>query len=164
MMGLSGDEAVTEKMSCSTRRGAGWPALARRTPTLLLYEDVHWADATLVELIGSVAARVGPEPVMQLCMARPELLDMHKEWGAGQAAYSAVTLDPLAEDASRGCQERSADHPADVVERLVTASGGNPLFPRGALRDRRRAGGLRGHSTATSVTAIIGARLDLLPR
>jgi class 3 adenylate cyclase/predicted ATPase len=163
MLGLAGDEVVPEKniLFYSARR---WlVGLSRRKPTLLLFEDVHWADATLLELIGSLASRVGQAPVMLLCLARPELLDLHPEWGAGQAAYSAITIEPLSDDAAREMSARLlGDQPADVVARLAAASGGNPLFVEELSATVTEQDGGVARDLPTSVKAIIGARLDIL--
>jgi tetratricopeptide (TPR) repeat protein len=163
MLGLTGDEVVAEKniLFYSARR---WlVGLSRRKPTLLLFEDVHWADATLVELIASMASRVGQAPVMLLCLARPELFEQHPDWGAGQAAYSAITIEPLSQDAAR---QMSAgllrDQPAEVVARLAAASGGNPLFVEELSATITEQEGGVARELPTSVKAIIGARLDVL--
>jgi len=163
MMGLGGDEVPPDKniFFYSVRRWLS--ALARRQPVLLVFEDIHWADEALLELVGSVASRAGAVPVMILCLARPELLDEHPMWGAGQAAYSAITLEPLDEAGARELSRALlGDRPPDVVERLATASGGNPLFVEELSATLSDQAALGSDELPTSVKAIIGARLDVL--
>ncbi|MFY9614277.1 MAG: hypothetical protein WAT58_02660, partial [Candidatus Dormiibacterota bacterium] len=164
MLGLGGDGAGPDKNVLFFTARRWLAALARRAPALLLFEDVHWADATLVELIGSVAGRVGEVPVMILCLARPELLETHPGWGAGQAAYSAITLEPLSADASRQITAALLeDAPDDVIDRLVVASGGNPLFVEELSATISEQDGRSTGELPSTVKAIIGARLDMLP-
>ena len=163
MLGLSGDDSVPEKnvLFHSARRWLA--ALSRHQPTMLVFEDIHWADATLLELVSSVASRVGEVPVLILCLARPELLEQHPEWGAGQAAHSAITVEPLNPDAAwRLSQALARDQPDDVLRKLAAASGGNPLFLEELSATIADGDGTDAGQLPTSVKAIIGARLDSL--
>jgi class 3 adenylate cyclase/tetratricopeptide (TPR) repeat protein len=150
-----------EGLFLSVRRYLG--ALARQQPTMLVFEDIHWADATLVDLVSSLAARSGPVPLLIFCLARPELLETHPQWGAGQPAHTSLTLEPLeAAPARRLARALLGDAVGANVDRLVTAAGGNPLF----LEELAATVSTHGASAAelpTSITAIIGARLDTLP-
>jgi class 3 adenylate cyclase/tetratricopeptide (TPR) repeat protein len=136
-------------------------ALARAHPTVLVFEDIHWADSALVDLISSLAGRSGQVPLMILCLARPELLETHPNWGAGQSAHTAMTLQPIDTGAARelaGLLLGGADD--ELADRLVNAGGGNPLF----LEELAANTGARGQAgeLPTTITAIIGARLDTL--
>ena len=77
-------------------------AVARDQPTVLVFEDIHWADPILLDLIELLAARLHELPVLLLTLARPELLDLRPTWGGGLPAYTALPLEPLgAADAAR---------------------------------------------------------------
>ena len=76
-------------------------SLAMRSPTLLIYEDIHWADASLLDLLETFAARVRDVPVLFLALARPELLGERPGWGGGLPAYTALPLEPLPDAAGR---------------------------------------------------------------
>jgi len=66
--------------------------LARRQPLLVVLEDIHWAEPTLLELIEYLETWISEAPVLVLCLARPELLEKRPGWGA-QA--KTILLDPL---------------------------------------------------------------------
>jgi class 3 adenylate cyclase/energy-coupling factor transporter ATP-binding protein EcfA2 len=141
-------------------------SLALQGPTMLLYEDIHWADASLLDLLSALAGRVRDVPVMFVALARPELLAERPGWGGGLPAYTALPLDPLPEESSRELAERLLEGWSDAETRAaavaVTAEG-NPLFIE------ELAASLAERSTAnvselpTSVRAIVAARLDSLP-
>jgi predicted ATPase len=141
-------------------------SLALDGPTLLLYEDIHWADSSLLDLLETLAARVRDVPVLFVALARPELLAERPGWGGGFPAYTALPLDPLTEASSRDLAEQLLAHSRLALDDAITIAGtaeGNPLFIE------ELAASLAEHSTAdvrnlpTSVRAIIAARLDSLP-
>jgi hypothetical protein len=61
-------------------------ALGRDRPTALVFEDLHWADPSLLDLLEYLAARVRDAPALLLALARPELLDARPGWGGGRRA------------------------------------------------------------------------------
>jgi predicted ATPase len=131
---------------------------------LLLYEDIHWADASLLDLIETLAIRVRDVPVLFVALARPELLGDRPGWGGGLPAYTALPLDPLTESSSRELAEQllaQSDLPSERVAAVADTAEGNPLFIEelaASLAEKSTAGQL-----PTSVRAIISARLDSLP-
>ena len=58
---------------------------ARERPTILVFEDVHWAGASLLDLILALAARMRDAPALLLTLARPELLDTRAGLGRRRA-------------------------------------------------------------------------------
>ncbi len=81
----------------------------------------------------STTSRTGPSdaPILLLCTARPEFLDSRPAWGAGKQRASALTLPPLAADASTQLIANllgGGRLPADAADRVADAGGGNPLF------------------------------------
>jgi class 3 adenylate cyclase len=162
-LGSSGEAADRETLFFSARVLA--ESLAAREPTMLLFEDIHWADASLLDLIETLAARVRDVPLMLVALARPELLTERPTWGGGLPAYTALPLDRLADQDAQELAElllgRAGTSPdqADVVARTAE---GNPLFIE------ELAASVVERSTVdaglpTSVRAIIAARLDALP-
>ncbi|HUF01409.1 MAG TPA: AAA family ATPase, partial [Gaiellaceae bacterium] len=106
-------------------------SLALNTPTLLLYEDIHWADGSLLDLLEAFAARVRDVPVLFVALARPELLTGRPGWGGGLPAYTALPLEPLSQPASEELAQRVLERFAAPGERLpdvVRSAEGNPLF------------------------------------
>ena len=82
LLGL-GDETIPDKhvLFLSVRRFV--EALAAEHPLLLVFEDIHWADASLLDLIEHLAARLRDVPLLVLALARPELLQTRPTWGGG---------------------------------------------------------------------------------
>src|SRR5215210_6176094 len=138
--------------------------LAARQPTLLVFEDLHWADASMLDLLDELAARLHSAPVFLLALARPDLLTERPAWGGGLPAYTALPLEPLAEDEAHQLADRLlGDRPLDGISRLLEISEGNPLFIEelaAALADRA---GDPAPALPTSIRAIIASRLDALP-
>ena len=113
---------------------------ARRTrPLILVFEDVHWAEEPLLELIEHLAERVKDAPLMILCLARPELLDIRPSWGAGSPA-SATELEPLAPAESGSCSTRCSPitRSARGAKTLLEKTEGQPALRRGDDADAAR--------------------------
>jgi len=142
-------------------------AVARNEPIMLVFEDLHWADEALLNLVELLAARLQDLPILVLVLARPELLDARPGWGGGLLAHSALTLRPLDEkDATELAVHRLADLGAeDGANRatdLAALAGGNPLFIE-QLAAALAETGEAPTSLPTTIRGIIAARLDALP-
>ena len=137
-------------------------ALAARQPTLLVFEDVHWADSAMLDLLDELAALLQESPVLLLAMTRPELLAERPSWSGGLAAFTAVRLEPLSTDETRSLATCLLPRGDDAgVSRVLEISEGNPLFIEelaASLTERPDGGEL-----PTSIRGIIAARLDALP-
>ena len=57
--------------------------LARSRPLLVIFEDLHWAEPTFLDLVESLAVQPGRSPLVLVCDARPELLEQRPAWAAG---------------------------------------------------------------------------------
>ena len=142
-------------------------ALAAEEPTLLLFEDIHWADTSLLDLIETLSLRVRDAPVLLVALARPEMLTERPTWGGRLPAYTAVPLEPLADDAAQELVERllaAAAHSRDPrAAQVVRTAEGNPLFIEELAHalSERSAGDVT--DLPASVRAIVAARLDALP-
>ena len=130
---------------------------------MLVFEDIHWADRSLLDLIELLAARLRDLPIMLLSLARPELLDSRPAWGGGLPAYTAL---PLAAAERRGLPEAgrpAAEHLSDeAAARLAETAEGNPLFIEQLAATLAESSG-SGDSLPTTVRGIVAARLDALP-
>jgi class 3 adenylate cyclase len=133
---------------------------AREQPTVLVFEDIHWADANMLDLIEALATRVRGLPLLLLTLSRPELHDARRGWGNGISAYTALTLAPLDERHARELAVRRLGD-TDRVAEVIRVAEGNPLFIEqlAATIDETASGTL-----PTSVRALVAARLDALPR
>jgi class 3 adenylate cyclase/tetratricopeptide (TPR) repeat protein len=151
--------------------------LGRERPVLVVIDDIHWAEATFLELIGHLVEAVEAAPVLLLCSSRHELLDRQPEWAQNPASLRLV-LAPLT-DADAGLVVEGllggTGIDAAVRGRIVQAAAGNPLFveqllsmliDEGTLRrdDDRwvQAGDLSRLRVPPTIEALLAARLDLL--
>jgi class 3 adenylate cyclase/tetratricopeptide (TPR) repeat protein len=162
------DESIPDKhvLFLSVRRFV--EGLASEQPLLLVFEDIHWADGSLLDLIEHLAARLRDAPLLILALARPELVQTRPTWGGGLLSYTALPLEPLSaantrELALRLLREDSTDVDPELVARLGETAEGNPLFIEelAASLAEQRGGSLE--RLPTTVRGIIAARLDSLP-
>ena len=65
----------------------------------MVFEDIHWADAALLEFVEALLERSRSHPIFVLTLARPDLLERHPGWGSRVRSFTSVTLDPLDDDA-----------------------------------------------------------------
>ncbi|MGH7318162.1 MAG: ATP-binding protein, partial [Candidatus Rokuibacteriota bacterium] len=140
-------------------------ALARQRPTALLFEDLHWAEPALLDLIQWLASRVEEAPLLLLAAARPQFMDAAPTWGAG-LRHSALPLEPLGEPEARELAVRLLPDGHDQdgsVDELVATSGGNPLFLEELANAIPEGTTMSAASLPGTVQAIIAARLDTLP-
>lgn len=139
--------------------------LAQAQPLVLVFEDVHWGEEPLLELIEHLAASVREAPLMLLCLARSELLDVRPGWGGGRVRATAVELEPLQPEESAqlvAALTAELELPVDTATVLAKTEG-NPLFVEETIRmlaERPRAGAERIPDT---LQALIAARIDRLP-
>jgi class 3 adenylate cyclase len=134
---------------------------ARDEATAFVFEDIHWADPALLDLIELLAVRLHDLPVLLLTLARPDLLDLRPGWGGGMLAYNALPLEPLegSDAAELALHLLGADTKAAEVAR---AGEGNPLFIE-QLAAVLLEGGEEAESLPTTIRGLVAARLDALP-
>jgi predicted ATPase len=137
--------------------------LGARQPILLVFEDLQWADASMLDLLDELAALLHDTPVLLLAVARPDLLTERPTWGGGLAAYTSLPLEPLPPDAARLLTERLlGERVLDRVESMLEISEGNPLFIEelaASIAERPDTSEL-----PTTIRALIASRLDSLPQ
>ena len=174
-----GDPAASE---IRTRLYSAWAryvtALGREQPTVIAIEDIHWASAPLLDLVDHLAGALQDTAVVIVCPARPELLEIRPDWGAGKQNAIALNLAPLSQAASRRLVGELLD--ADRVfenarEQILERADGNPFFLEEILRMLIEEGAIANDDGAwvaterlrevpipDSVHAVIAARVDLL--
>ena len=143
-----------------------WAAqLAQAQPLILVFEDTHWGEEPLLELIEHLAAWVKDAPLLIICLARAELLDVRPTWGGGRVRATTIQLEPLREDESAelvAALTADLDMPLDL-RTVLAKTEGNPLFVEETVRmlaERPRDGFERIPDT---LQALIAARIDRLP-
>ena len=173
-VGLSGEEFPVEETFWGVRKLLEGMAAVR--PLVVVFEDIHWAESTMLDLIEHVLGS-SERSIVLVCLARHELLDIRPAWEK-LSGSSVVSLEPLSEDDAARVAENllgSAELDAEVKTRIVEAAEGNPLFveqmlsmmvDEGLLRlegDRWLAtSSLEGVSVPPTIQALLAARLDLL--
>jgi class 3 adenylate cyclase len=164
LVGLGEAESVPDRhiLFFAARRLA--EALARGRPTVLAFEDIHWADPSLLDLVEVLASRIREAPLLLLAHARPDLLDERPGWGGGLPAYTALALEPLdAEHARELAARLLAQGAAEHAERIAEAGEGNPLFIEELAASFAEQATPTGRDLPTSIRGIVAARLDALP-
>jgi class 3 adenylate cyclase/tetratricopeptide (TPR) repeat protein len=129
-------------------------AAAGRRPLLAVFDDIHWAEPTLLDLLEYLADFSARAPVVLLCLARPDLLELRPTWTAPRENARVVTLQPLGAD-EVAVLVGALDADASVAE----AAEGNPLFVEQLAAMRAEDG--NGEIPA-SIQALLTARIDAL--
>jgi class 3 adenylate cyclase len=143
-------------------------AQAALGPLVVVFEDLHWATDTLLELVEHVTVSRMSTPLLMFALARPELLDRRPTWGGGRRNFASLGLEPLSDAETRGLLAGLSDHiPAAVADRIVERSGGNPFFAGELVRayQERLDEGAAGAAVQLpdTVHATVLARIDKLP-
>jgi class 3 adenylate cyclase/tetratricopeptide (TPR) repeat protein len=146
-------------------------ALAEDQPLIVLFDDIHDAAPTFLELIEHLLDASRRVPIVLVCSARHELLEEHPDW-EGRPGTATIKLEPLtAADAELFIDRLLGETalPAHVRQRVVDAAEGNPLYVEQMVRmlaDERvdTSAGLADFTVPPSIQALIAARLDLLSR
>jgi predicted ATPase/class 3 adenylate cyclase len=152
--------------------------LARRSPLVVVFDDIQWGEPTFLDLIDHLADWSRDAPILLLCIARPDLLDHRSAWGGGKMNATSILLEPLTDDQSVLLienllgQARLSD---EVRDRVMEAAEGNPLFVEQMVSMLIDDGLLRrddGHwvpvenltqlSVPPTIQALLAARLDRL--
>jgi class 3 adenylate cyclase/tetratricopeptide (TPR) repeat protein len=152
--------------------------IADDRPLVLVFEDVHWAGAALLEFVEYLVDGAAGLPFLVVCTTRPELFEDHPAWGGGKRDSTTISLAPLSrEETSRliAAHLPGAELPGETQIALLERAGGNPLYAgefARMLADRgiveRRGGTMQVAAGADipipeTVQAVIAARLDTLP-
>jgi class 3 adenylate cyclase/tetratricopeptide (TPR) repeat protein len=160
-------EEVTDRESIFAAWRLLLEALARQAPRVVVFEDLHWASESLLDLVEHLVHPRVQAVLLMLVLSRPELLDLRPTWGGGQQNFTALALQPLSEAQTRELVEHVATGLDQALrERVVEHSGGNPFFALELVRglaERGRAGeGASADILPDTVHAAVLARLDLL--
>src|ERR1700681_566476 len=160
-IGEAGTEGVDKDQLLAAWRSA-LEAAARRTPVVIVFEDLHWSSDSLLDLAEFVMQPRGEAPVLMVVLARPELLDRRPAWGGGRLNHLAVALEPLGETAIADLVRHLLDTEApDVIKLVSERSEGNPFYAGELVRSYSEHGSLE--RLPDTVQATVLARLDLLP-
>jgi class 3 adenylate cyclase len=139
--------------------------LAQRSPLVVVLEDIHWAEETLLDLVEHLADWTHDAALFLLCLARPDLFDQRPAWGGGKLNAASILLQPLDDaDADRLIDSLlgGVSLPPTTRATLREAAGGNPLFldqMLALLADRDAGPALE---IPPTIQALLAARLERL--
>jgi predicted ATPase len=171
-IGLEGDAAEDtgrDRDSIFNAWGLLLETLGRGRPHIIVFEDLHWASDSLLDLVEHVMSARTRAPLLMIATSRPELLDRRPMWGGGRQSFTALGLTALEEGQTRELVDRLGASLADPVrERIAERSGGNPFFAvelvriatEHAIGDTQRAV----DALPDTVHAAVLSRIDLLTR
>ena len=134
--------------------------LTAATPLVLVLDDLHWADAASVELLGALLRRPPAAPVLMALAVRPrqvhERLSAATERAHRQGMLARIELGALTRAEARELLGERADGAAAAA--LYEESGGNPFYLEQLARSPDRA-----PDGAAAVPALPGADLEVPP-
>ena len=151
--------------------------IAETYPTVLVFEDLHWADDALLAFLEHLADLAEGVPLLLVGTARPELYERYPEYATSLRNATPITLTPLTQEETARLVSALLETtviPADLQQPILERAGGNPLYAEEfvrLLRDRDllvrkgQSWELREGSEVPfpdSVQALIAARLDTL--
>jgi len=175
-IGLREGSASAEDLAWSARRF--FELLARSGPLVIIFDDLHWAEPAFLELVENLADWARDAPILLVCVARPDLLELQPAWGGGKLNATTILLEPLDGDESAQLVSGllgaiSLDE--TLLARIAEGSEGNPLFVEeviamlvddGVLQRNDGTWRLNGDVATVrvppSVSALLAARLDRL--
>jgi class 3 adenylate cyclase len=166
LIGVSREAGVDDRQTLFFAARRFIEALAEQQPTVLVFEDIHVAASSMLDLLEMLGSRVRDVPLLLLTQARPELLAARPAWGGGLPAYSALPLEPLRSEEARELASRlldAAGAPVESAGEVVDTAEGNPLFLE-ELASSVAEGRADPGELPTSIRGIVAARIDALPR
>ena len=144
-----------------------WAQLMAQTqPLILVFEDIHWAEEPLLELIEHMTDWVRDGSLLILCLSRPELLDIRSDWGGGRVRATSIELEPLGEADSEqliDALSEVGDISPETRRALLEKTGGNPLFLEEVMLTVAECGEEQAAAgIPDTLQALIAARIDRL--
>ncbi|HEX5469303.1 MAG TPA: adenylate/guanylate cyclase domain-containing protein [Gaiellaceae bacterium] len=168
-------------LAARDRLHTGWvrfvEELVAERPAVMLIEDIHWAEAPLLDLLERLVEDVRG-PLLLVATARPELYDVRPGWGGARRDASTVELEALPAEAAVLMLDEllAGELPAHMTETIVRKAEGNPFFLEELIESLIDQGALcrsnggwtvseqqAGIAVPDSVQAVLASRIDLLP-
>ncbi len=148
--------------------------LAEVDPVVLVFEDMQWADAGLVDFVDYLLDWSRNHPIFVLSLARPELAEKHPTWGAGKRAVTSLYLEPLPSQAMEELLTGLVPGlPEELRSQILDRAEGVPLYAVETVRmllDRgllvqdgtafRPTGPIETLEVPETLHALVAARLD----
>jgi predicted ATPase/class 3 adenylate cyclase len=144
-------------------------AVARERPLVVVFEDIHWAEPTLLDLIDHLAEWSRDAPILLLCLARPELLEHRPSWAGGKLNSASLMLDSLTDDEADALIDNlvgddvlvgTRELTADLRKQITEKGGGNPLFVEQMVALLAQTSDITGVEVPPTIQTLLAARLD----
>ena len=140
--------------------------IAADGPLVVVFEDIHWAEQSLLELIDHVAAVSGGVPLLLVCLARPELFEAHPKWPeAASSVATRIDLEPLSQREANllfaGLPE-GTELTNEQRDGVLAAAEGNPFFLAQMVAMRAELGAAA-DAIPPTIQAVLTSRIDRLP-
>jgi class 3 adenylate cyclase/tetratricopeptide (TPR) repeat protein len=176
VIGLREATAPAEEIAWAFRKLL--ESLAEQRQVVAVFDDIHWGEPTLLDLIDHVAEWSRGAPILLVAIARQELLDVRPGWGGGKHNSTTIQLEPLSEQDCEVLVENLLGRallPVIAKSKIAEAAEGNPLFVEQVLSmliDDELLRRDNGHWVPTAdlatipipptIQALLAARLDRL--
>jgi class 3 adenylate cyclase/tetratricopeptide (TPR) repeat protein len=157
---LLGEEQLATKDEIARAFRKLLEAVAATTPVVCVFDDVHWGEQTFLELVEHVADLSRDAPILLLCNARPELLEVRPGWGGGKVNSTSVLLEPLDVTEAADMIASIASLEPESRLRILDAAEGNPLFVEQMVALVLESG--EALTVPPTIQALIAARLEQL--
>ncbi|HLG08072.1 MAG TPA: adenylate/guanylate cyclase domain-containing protein [Gaiellaceae bacterium] len=168
LVGLAGESELG-----GDRRGAAFSAwrrfleaMAEQRPLIVVFEDLHWADESLLDFVDELVDWVTDVPLLVVATARPELLERRPGWGGGKLNATTLALAPLSDDQTARMIAQLLQRSvlaAESQQALLERAGGNPLYAEQFSELYLERGSADELPLPETLQGIIAARLDGLP-
>jgi class 3 adenylate cyclase/tetratricopeptide (TPR) repeat protein len=138
-------------------------ALAEQRPLVLVFEDLHWADESLLDFVDELVDWLTDVPLLVVATSRPELLERRPNWGGGKLNATTLALAPLTTEETAqllGGALGTPVLPADTQAVLLERAGGNPLYAEQFAELYAERGSADDLPLPETLQGIIAARLD----
>jgi predicted ATPase/class 3 adenylate cyclase len=153
-----------------------------RAPTVIILEDIHWADDSSLDLLDYLVTVVPDTRLLVVCLARPPLFERRPSWGEGQEVHTQIHLKPLSRRTSRALVgeilQKAEGVPHELRDLIVEGAEGNPFYVEELIKMliedsvivvgedpwRVELDRLAEVRVPPTLTGILQARLDSLPR
>lgn len=160
LIGLEGTPGDRDEMFGAWR--TFFERVADRGTTVLVFEDLHWADAGLMDFVESLLEWSRRSAVIVITLGRPELSDRRPTWGSGLRSATTLHLDRLVDGEIETMVTGYVEGlPADGLARLVTRAEGVPMYAVETVRMLASRGVLEQTGASYVVVGELGGELDI---
>ncbi|HUG63889.1 MAG TPA: AAA family ATPase, partial [Gaiellaceae bacterium] len=129
LLGIAEEQSSRERHDLFAAWRLFFERLANTYPTVLVFEDMQWADASLLDFVEYLLEWSRSSPLFVFTLARPELLDKRSSWGAGHRNFTSLNLSPLSETAMTELLDGFVPGlPESLRQQILVRAEGVPLY------------------------------------